>query len=71
MNCFYATGAPCVLASSERSDLFEIHVTIAPENGAQMEQFLAICAEQRWKAIVISFDGEVAAQPMTCADRRH
>lgn len=67
MNCFQTTGVPCILAQSQRPDLFEIHVTIEPPTAGGLERFRACCAAQGWKAIVIAFDGAAPPQPMTCS----
>ncbi|HEY1011284.1 MAG TPA: hypothetical protein VGE07_01185 [Herpetosiphonaceae bacterium] len=67
MNCFQTTGVPCILAQSQRPDLFEIHLTIAPPTAAELVRFRALCAAQAWKAIVIAFDSAAPPQPMTCS----
>lgn len=67
MNCFLLTGAPCQLQQSKRSDLFEVHVTISQAQASDVQTLLSICAQQRWKAIIIDLKPPSASQPMTCS----
>lgn len=67
MNCFLLTGAPCQLQQSKRSDLFEVHVTIEPQQSSDIDTLLAICSQQRWKAIIIDLKPPSPNQPMTCS----
>jgi hypothetical protein len=66
MNCFLTTGRPCAL-SQLRPDTFEIHVTIGPIAGAERARFVALCAHQGWKALIIELGAVLPIQPMTCS----
>jgi hypothetical protein len=67
MQCFFMTGAQCAILASQRPDVFEVHVTIAPCDSADMDRFRDACITNQWKSIVIDLDPSLPVQPMTCS----
>jgi hypothetical protein len=67
MSCFLSTGMPCGLAQLQRTDAFEVHVTIHPLDHRERALFIDICRQHGWKAVVIELGTNVPVQPMTCS----
>jgi hypothetical protein len=69
--CLLQNVQPCFFAVSRnvtaRADAFELHITVAPLFGLELERFKKVCLEHRLKALQIDFSDSTPVQIMTCS----
>jgi hypothetical protein len=69
--CLLQNVKPCFMAVSQnefaRADAFELHVTVAPLIGLELERFKKLCVTNRLKALQINFSSFTPVQIMTCS----
>ncbi len=69
--CLLENVQPCFFAvnrvASAAEDAFELHVTVAPLQGSELERFKKLCLELRLKALQIDFSDNTPVQIMTCS----
>jgi hypothetical protein len=69
--CLLQNSTPCFLAvpspTRAAEDAFELHVTVAPLFGTELERFKSVCRTERLKALQIDFSDLTPVQIMTCS----
>ncbi len=70
--CLLQNVKPCFFAISRipdaRADAFELHITVAPLLGLELERFKKLCVAHRLKALQIDFSSLTPVQIMTCSN---
>jgi hypothetical protein len=66
--CYLQNTTPCFTNLTRVSeDAFELHVTVAPLEGIELERFKVLCLTERLKVLQIDFNDAMPVQIMTCS----
>ncbi len=68
LSCFAQNLKPCFSSLvKQTADAFELHITVAPLLGTELERFRQVCQQQGLKPLQIDFSTDQPVQIMTCS----